>query len=589
MRKLILLLTLVALAATKGNAYEFTKYEGAMLYKMSPDGCYYADSEEGSVVIYHAPTGQQWIYEGDETNTNYAIGGGNSVSDQGIVVGKTTNRQPAYWQNGEWTALPLQNGVQQGTYSIANGITPDGNYICGCVATASFTEAGSRTTYFPVVWSRSSDGTYGTYEFLPYPEKDFCNRSPQYITAIFISDDGSRIVGQVKSSGGWITYPIVYDKDSDGKWSYTLMGLDKVVDTSVTFPPYPTYEPDYPDASDYMTTEDEADYEAALAMYQDSINMYYAGLITERPQYPQQSDYMTYRDKYMSDMARYEEEYTQYYDSISAFEDVYYSAITGGSFEYNDIFLSANGKYMSQTVNTPDPNADIDDWTASNIYYPVLFDVDKGEIITEVEATSMMASSVTDDGMMLAHSPAVEYTRNAYVIPSGANVAVKFEDWIETKCQPAVDWLFENMTYDVTTYTTDPLTYETIETVVEDSLVTGSMSCNSAGTRFMAYVYDYWQTGQYTTYTIDIENPDVPTGIKAAMHGDDGSFHVAVSGGNISVSGDLKGIALYDMQGRQVANAAGKLSANVPSGVYTIKATNANGTTTTRKVCVGRK
>jgi len=62
------------------------------------------------------------------------------------------------------------------------------------------------------------------------------------VTALSISDDGSTVVGQVVSANGFVTYPLVYTKGSDGKWSYKEYGLNEIVEPGTVFPKYPEYD-----------------------------------------------------------------------------------------------------------------------------------------------------------------------------------------------------------------------------------------------------------------------------------------------------------------------------------------------------------
>lgn len=595
MKKLFLLLFGAVLVAGTSFGYDFKKYQGVMFYKMSPDGNYLlSESEDGALIIYNRATNDTTIYAADEQSEySYSLGMGNCVNNNGVVVGSMTDRDAAVWENGVWTALAMPEDMTKGTYTIANGITPDGKYICGSVSTADFGEGDSRTTYFPALWTKGEDGKYGVCEILPYPTKDFTGRSPQYITAINISSDGNTICGQVQSFDGFACYPIVYTKGADGKWSYMLYGLDEIVAEGTEFPAYPNYEPKYVDVSDYLTEADVAAYDSAYQVYEDSLNMYYNGEIASYPkQYPDQKDFLTEnKDAYEAAIAKYNAENELYNDSLDTFESVYDDAITGKSFVYNSIGMSSNGKYLALVLESEDPDADPLDWMTSMLDTPVLIDLQNEGAITVSEGKKMTVLSVADDGTMTAGTPAIEYTRNAYVIPVGTTAPVKFEEWLATKCDTASIWLKENMRFEGVSYDYDKDTYEQIEVSV-DTLVTGTMVANADLTVFCTYAYNYWAVEEedagWISCVIDISDPKNPTdGIANVLRKNkSGNVKVAAADGVISVDGDVANVFVYDMAGRKVAAGNGNASVAVSNGLYMVKAIGTDGNVVTKKVSV---
>lgn len=583
MKRVFLLLVCTAMIAVQSYGSKFAKYPGFYYYLMSPDGKWLSMSSDGIAVMFNTADSTYYIYEGDEVSTSYNTGYGNAVNNLGMVMGATDNYTPAYWQDGEWTNLPLPEGERKGMYSTAHGVTPDGNYIVGCVSTGNFGDADSRTTYFPALWSRGADGTFSTCEVLPHPTKDFSGRAPQYITALCISDDGCTVAGQIMSNDGFTTYPIIYSKDSEGTWSYKTVGVDKVFDTSVELPPYPNYEPKYPNYSDYMDDAAKSAYEAAVDEYYDLLDQYYQGLISDYPTYPSQKDYLTDVDGYNAAMDKYNEEYPAYSDSLYVWEDAYSEALTGASFVYNTVMMSANGKYLGQTIQTPDPDADPLDWMSANISAPALFNLATGEY-SQVEAKDMCCAYVTNDGTVFGGSPATELTRNAYAVEPGSTVAVPFSDYAAKKWAAAGQWIADNMKFDVTVYTVDPDTYDYNETVVEDSIVTGTLVSNPEGTRFATYLYNYWAEDEdeagYISYFIDTTDAD---GIATIKRNGEADITVTAADGMININGNLSSVNIYDISGRLVSTAA---STALGSGIYTVKATDKAGNTVTRKLCV---
>lgn len=441
---------------------------------------------------------------------------GNAVNAQGVVVGAIDDYTPGYLKDSVWTVLPLPEGVN-GTYSQGNGITPDGKYICGSISTGSFGIESSGTTYLPALWTRGEDGTYGVCELLPHPDKDFAGVAPQYITAISISDDGTVIAGQIMSGSGFCCYPIVYKKDADGKWSYTLPGLSNVVREGYEgmIPPYPSSYPESVDAGEYLTEEELSAYTEAMTAYKDSLNGAYQDLNDFPSYYPKKTDFIrTNAEAYNAAITVYNAAAQAYNDSIDAYTDAYYTYATNASYVYNTVSLSANGKYLGQTLQKEDPNADPFDWMGGGMLnIPVIINLEDSSM-TEVEATDMTICSVTDDGMAVTGSPATEYTRSAYVVPAGTTTPVAFKEWASVKCDSFSNWAKENMNVNFFTNSYDDEGNETLVSV-PDSVITGTMVCNSTGTIFCTYFYDYWAEDEteagYKSFLIDITDPKNPS------------------------------------------------------------------------------
>lgn len=602
MKKLFLLLIGVVLMAGTSFGYEFKKYPGICFSSMSPNGklLIYSASDEGMVIVNTA-TGDTTVYVAGEDEdqidgeeVNYSAGLGNVANDLGMIVGSVTNRDAGYWMDGKWTVLPFLEGVKKGLYTIGNGVSADGSVICGSVSTGSWMDDGGETSYFPAVWTKQSDGSYKC-ELLPYPTKDYTGRAPQYVTAICISDDGNTVVGQVRGYDGFATYPLVYTRDAEGKWSYKIYGLEYIAKSGVEFPAYPNYEPKMPQAEDFLTEEGKAAYEEAMELYNDSTELYYSNLIEDWPHYPQYSEYLSEDSlvAYNAAKDKYDVEYDVYADSVATFEEVYDEARTGASFVYNTLSMSANGVYFTQTLEREDPDADPFDWGSVGLDTPVLFDLSNGGETTEVEATTMQPTSVTNDGTMLVCSPAVEYSRQTYVVPKGASVPVPVLDWFSEKCDTASLWIKQNMAYDVTIYDYNYETDEEIVTTVEDSVMTGTMICNANGTIFCSYTYDQWTEDEtnvgYTSYVIDITDPNNATGIvNIVRKGNDGNVNVTAASGKIVISGNVADAYVYDMSGRKVGSVSGNSTVDVNSGIYMVKVVGADGNVTTKKVSVGR-
>lgn len=545
MKKILLTMCLAVIAGTSFG-YDFKKWVGPVFYKMSPDGKYLVHSQgEGDVMLYNTTDSTYSYFAPDEEGTSddyWSVGMGNAVNIQGTLVGAVDEYTPGVLKDSVWTKLPLPEGFS-GTYSQGNGITPDGKYICGSISRGLFGEESSSTSYLPALWTRGEDGTYGTCELLPYPEKDFTGVAPQYVTAIYISDDGTVISGQVQSNSGFCTYPIVFKKDNEGKWSYTLPGLNKVVRDGYEgkIPPYPTAYPESVDAGEYLTDDEMAAYTTAETSYRDSLNQAYQGLCDFPNYYPKKTDFLkTNAVAYDAAVEVYNAAATAYNDSIDAYEEAYYTYATGSSYVFNTFTMSANGKYLGEVLQSEDPNSDPFDGMGGTLNVPVIINLEDGSM-TEVEATNMTICSVTNDGLAITASPAVEYTRNSYVVPSGTTKPVDFLKWVSAKCDSFSNWAKENMSVNFYTYSSDDEGNETLVSV-PDSVISGTVICNSDATIFCSYMYNYWAEDEseagYKSYLIDITDPKNPSsGIMATR----------------TTVADTKVAARYSLNGQKIA------------------------------------
>ncbi|MGM9859621.1 MAG: hypothetical protein ACI31C_02575, partial [Muribaculaceae bacterium] len=225
MKKSLLVIAMMAAGvAAQAQFVEPLAMPGYSWQGISPDGKYVVSELNGTLSIINLETYEEFLYEEDwSTGASYSGGLGNYLSATGIILGSTTSDGNAcYWKDGEWFEL-----YSEGTTdcNLANGITPDGSRICGSVSQAPFSVDAKVIMQVPCYWDATEDG-YGEYHVLPHPETDFSGRIPQYITALYISEDGKTIAGQVRDYTGFCVYPILYTQNADGEWSYSLPNIE---------------------------------------------------------------------------------------------------------------------------------------------------------------------------------------------------------------------------------------------------------------------------------------------------------------------------------------------------------------------------
>lgn len=488
MKKTLLSLALAALAMG-AQAQERWILPNALLDKMSPGGVWYTQNFQQTLVLYNIETG--FVQQYEELDQTYVSGKGNALTDDGYIVGMIPDGA-ALWHDGEWHLLPV--GEEHIYGGEANGITPDHKYICGSVGCDEF--GGDGLMMQPCLWTLGEDGNY-TFELLPYPTRDFTNQEPEYVTAICVSDDGTTVAGQVLSYYGVHTYPILYHKSAEGEWTYTLPYHDKVYDDTVVFP-YPNPKP-----KDYMDKDEKAAWRKAdsdwYAAYIEWVENDCEG---DMPTEPIETDYLSteHYAAYQADLKAWREDPINEIDP----QEALHNATKGrGTYEFNNIFLSANGKYLAGNL---DSKIDAPDWVGDHTTHPTLMSVEDGVVtgLTEIHLPSMTTCSVTNNGDMTTASPAMAYARAAYFVPSGSDKPMKLLDKLTSRYAPLGEWFGTYLNFDV--LVPDGTDY----VPVNDSIVLGTVVATPDGNHFSGYVYDEWDCKDvgYVSWTLNFDKAD---------------------------------------------------------------------------------
>jgi len=572
MKKLLLSLA-VAVSAVTLSAQELWMAPDIIFSKVSEDGNLLLMSDgEGTLYLYHKDIKEFEIFEAEmdlEGNYSpwYTEGFGNIFAEDGTMVGNYDDASPAYMKDGEWYLLPIdESDAEIGKINAADGITPDGSRICGGIAISSFGIDANEPMEVPVLWQKNAAGEYDHYIVLPHPEKDFAGRTPQYITARSISDDGKTIVGQITEWSGNYILPIVYREDAAGEWSYEVLGASMVYDENATFPQYPTYEPKQPKAEDYLDETSYAAYYNAYQAYQDSVDAYYSGTINEWPSYyPKAKDFLTGEaaETFANLLNTYQEEYAAYSDSCDVFDEIFYdpSVVYGTSFEFNNVYLSRDGKYLASTFKQVDPDGDPFSWFPSYLRQGCRFNLTNAEAAVELtDLNDCLVTSIMNDGSLLVATPADEYTRNTYVVAPNQTAGVALDAYILEKDPEVGEYMKEIMTFTGAAYDED---WNLVPG--EERVWTGTAISNGVGNVFVGWMYNQF-------IDEDLE--------WSAL-----SF-IAVLNENTTKLGSLQSrvssAVVTDLSGR-VVNTTGSLK-ELGKGVYMVTTTNAAGETKTMKV-----
>lgn len=567
----------LSLASFSASAQNFTLFEDVLFEKASEDGRYFVSTEMGTMFFYDALTETYDFFECGEDGVSpyYSYGIGNVFSQDGTMVGNIDFATPAYLKDGEWHELPIAeaDGIP-GKNNSADGITPDGKRICGGIAPAAMGIDANDVMLAPVYWEMDANGQYGMYHKLPYPEKDFTGRTPQYVTARYISDDGKTITGQVIDWSGFFPMPIVYHEQANGEWTYELFAQELVYDVNAVFPDYPSYEPTYPEAETFMNDEEYAAYQTAVETYNEELMNFWMGLTNIYPEYPEYANYMGEETAaaYNEAMSIYRTEYAAYQDSVDVFNAVYFdpNVVYNTNFEFNNLAMSHDGKYYASTLHAlVEDGEDFDPWggpmTTSSVYR---FDLTNGYSYEVSDIDDALVTSIMNDGTVLMASPANDMLRSTYVMPAGTTACTSLVDYVQAKSTAAAECLTDYLTFQ-----TAEMDWETWETIPgEEGVFTGSASSNGAGNVFFGWLVNnfYGVDWFYLSYSLSF---DATTGI----------VKVNTEGSNAAITG----ITVTDAAGVQVATSSDNtldVIKNLGKGIYFVTATAADGTQMTQKV-----
>ncbi len=649
MKKSLLLVAGAALIGSSAIAQNLPTsqvWQSKCITKVSPNGKW-AVSEDAfsgmpSFEVINLVTGEiSENFYNQETGVAAASGLGNSISNDGIVLADMdpNNMDASYYYNGEWYSLPLPEGTPE-TGNTANGITADGSRICGIISNPNGNyEIGN--TSFPVVWTRNSDGTYGVPTILPYPEKDITGRGCQYTILHCISNDGKTIMGQTTDYSGQIHQPIIYREKEDGTWEYELihnkdlykagevefalitaeepedvsyedfMTAEQIAAYEAAVAAYYTNFPDYPNAVDYMTEEQAAAYNAACEAYtgegaypeatdymsEEQKAAYNAAVEAyNNYTYPQYADYMTEEqiaaynaavDEYNRLAEIYNEQFDLFYNSFNE----YIGSIP--LFEMNLGHMSGNGNYYVTTSFMPgdDPLS----WIPVTVPYPYVFNLNTGEYKVISDPVEIVGLSVNDEGYVLGVSGFSGFSREAYVLRPGAETFVSLKEYVEPMSADAAAWMTENMTQQVPVYKMDEdgnyVYDENWNQVVdryEDKLRTGQPCASEDLSVIATWVFNDWDadpsvtTGYFNSYVISVSNP---AGVNDIVSDKEISVTTQL-GGVINITGEAQSLNVYDMTGRavySVENPGATVATGLSQGVYVVNVGDANGKVITVK------
>ncbi|MCH5347117.1 MAG: hypothetical protein J1E63_08400, partial [Muribaculaceae bacterium] len=529
MKKLLLLSAVAGLCATSVYALEPKIYPGEAFMGVSANSQYAVSAAYGRVGIFDLVSGQNFEYlPDDETfTTMYGLVPGNKVSNNGVVVGTTDNINAAYWKDGEWNVIKSTIGRN---LAQLYGISNDGKTIVGAVSPISYGGDYNGLMLYPCYWEVQEDGTYGDIIDLPYPTEDLTGRTPQYITAFAVSDDGNTILGQVQDFAGSIIEPIMYTKDANGEWSYTMIHSELFHPEGLTLPDCPE-DMDYPQAESFMTPEE-------IAAFEDALNDWYLSGDDNWDNYPQISDYMTDEEK--AALAAAEDEYEVWYEQFMKFQEAYMELVARvPTFEFNNLVMTPDAGCFATTAikNYFDPMT----WESWSEYSVYKFNLNDGTFKAyPTSGPDILVSSISAAGDVLGCSRANNQPYCAYILPADGEQFETLENYIASSNASLADWIKENMTHSYESF--DWLTGEIV--VVENQVMTGIPFTNSDLSLIVTYCENLWDYEDLTDvygYMFGLES----SGIQAVKVGTAGAK--SLGKGVLGFTGDVAAAQVYDM------------------------------------------
>lgn len=514
---------------------------------------------DGSVV------GNAMIYDVDLAAQTY------SVADNAVI-----------FKEGEIIYLP---GVDPSLGGTAHAITPDGKAICGIVGNAAFSIDANQIMQVPAVWYRQEDGTYAEPVLLPHPDRDFLGNVPQYVTAIAMSEDGNIIAGTVTSSTGFDVYPILYKRDAQGNWSYSLPHPE-------FYYPHPEVEipenpGDCPEMRDFMTDEEYAAYQAALEAWQEAGG-------NDWEHYPNMQDFLS-----SEELAAYNAALQQWQTAKEAYDQAVAAATEGGfTFIFNNVVLSADGKYLGLTrqaaggiLLNPGKKVSVkanpfrrakktegEGEVSGEFNTPYIFNTTDDTVKTYAYAEGdLSVTCAGKDGKFVGYKGDVQTVTEALVMSP--------ENGIQTlgEYKPAVnDWIAENMLHPTEVYIYNEETGE-YEVAIVDTLISGIPFCTPDMSLITTFVYNNWDNAGALAYSYEFRFPE-DSGVQDIAA--DANGMRVLRDGIININGEAN-VEVFALDGTRVFNRAaaqGTVSTGLEQGVYIVRATFANGSVKVAKV-----
>lgn len=473
------------------------------------------------------------------------------VSGTGLAVGSFTYssdgiRTPCcFKEDGTIVELPFSN-----LSGVCQGISEDGSVIVG---NTSKKNEGNK----PVVWYRNESGGYDDYQELSYEVLGFDNRPNQSTWVMGVSNDGLKIYGRMIDYSGSLYWPVIWERSSTSSkdWKYRRLCKDYFFNKDEILPEWPQYKPEKPVGTDYLNEEEQAAFNKAMEIYNDSVaKASWTIPAEERGPYPKYNpeehitdffdlstaDGVERHNRYVNDYNQFRDDALAYNDSIDLFNERFNKYIIDENvFNMYDVAFADNGKYM----------------TTRTRYKVVVIDPLTEEVVQLEGSDGLYPTAMLDDGTVFLGQPASfpPLDRIPSVYKDGKMMT--FDEWLKGRSQKAYDDLIADF---------------------PDGHFGVVYSRNPEGTTFGGFneTFDYGYKG----WVMDLNAyDDFTAGISdAEISGDDISVSYNREAGRINITGaDNADVRIFAVNGSCVCSASGVSgSLSVPSlvnGAYIVE------------------
>lgn len=366
--------------------------------------------------IYNVETNELFDYPDFEAIT---------ATDKGMIVGRWGGR-PAILYNGQIKELESLKG--SGCY--INDISASGNRVCGMMNNREKNIRG------PFCCDIDSEGNSGEPVALPHPDLDLFKCEPQFINALKISEDGKTIGGFIQDWRGMYAYPIIYQEDDKGEWSYSLPSEYLFNPDKIEIPVNPWLdEPEFPEPTNFMDLESKFDYE-------ESISNALMGL----EEFPDVFEYMTPEqyEEYAQAVESYNEWYYSHEEAIKEYVNIYRTVVSASvEFSLNDIAINPNGRsFISSGVFFDEDSSGV----LTDKFGFFYFDLDNKENNYGVPTDNfdMIPVQLLPDNTMVASNPIV-YTPQTYLVLPGTKEFITVNEYFSSTSPSYLAWMNENL------------------------------------------------------------------------------------------------------------------------------------------------
>lgn len=305
------------------------------------------------------------------------------VSDNGMIVGKSSDMLPGIFntETESWEHLPLPyTGITEG---YANEVTPDGKTIVGFIMGNA--DPAKPYVVYPCVWRLQEDGTY-EYEELPNPETDFLGTATQFVSTRTISADGNTVVGVMVEKKGQFYQPIIY-RYNGTEWNYELPFVDLTFNGGPEA--YAEWMAKEPDMNDYIDAQ------------------------------PGDPDYTDQINEFQEVYAKWQYEFWTAYR-------------TGFEVTSVPVVMSTNGKWLAPMATETTwswQEGDFNVNVASKISYPTLYNLETGELTKLENITSgFYTYGVSNEGDMIS-CDGVDF----FIKPAKYDDKIEISEWLKNE------------------------------------------------------------------------------------------------------------------------------------------------------------